>query len=167
MANYTKNTVNNIQNFISTQLSWYIWFTEVPSAGWNKHSHTGRVPSECLSASPPLLWAHLAHFGSHQCILSAALRPERSAPRGWRRDRRWRVTQEVKRESRHSTSCKAEFMSEESERSTRWLAGRTPIFLSFHSTVSCRSAISLTKPSCFKRSWRISWAAGKERQLKM
>lgn len=41
------------------------------------------------------------------------------------------------------------------------LRGRTPIFLSFHSTVSCRSDISLTKPSCFMRSWRISWAAGK------
>lgn len=42
-----------------------------------------------------------------------------------------------------------------------WLRGRTPIFLSFHSTVSCRSDISLTKPSCFKRSWRISWTTAK------
>lgn len=38
--------------------------------------------------------------------------------------------------------------------------GHTPIFLSFHSTVSCRSDISLTKPSCFIRSWRISYTAG-------
>lgn len=42
-----------------------------------------------------------------------------------------------------------------------WLRGRTPIFLSFHSTVSCRSDISLRKPSCFKRSWRISWTTAK------
>lgn len=41
------------------------------------------------------------------------------------------------------------------------LIGHTAIFLSFHSTVSCRSDISLIKPSCFKRSWRISWTAGK------
>lgn len=62
----------------------HICFPEPPTRGSNKSSRNDWVPSGCLSASPLLLWAHLAQFWSRQCILFVALRPECPSATVWR-----------------------------------------------------------------------------------
>lgn len=103
-----------------------------------------------LSSSRSIRMASVYSF----CRSKAWAEPQVSPHERW-----WAVISDVQSTKRKSQSHAQEKRNCEKRHRHRGLDSRTPIFLSFHSTVSWRSDISLTKPSCFIFSWRISWTA--------
>ena len=111
-----------------TLFSHQSFFANLSTAGWNEHSHADWVPLECLSASPPLLWAHLARCGLHLCTLSVALRPEQS-PQAAACQRKWKekCTRGEKKWvwSWHLVSCKGDTEFRSAKVNSVWKVNKT------------------------------------------